>query len=182
MDCQQQRIIESKLDVLKSLSYCFLSTEKILFHMEITFLFCPVKHLMCIWVYSLHTGWQCDKLGFSVIPQGFKLNLHTFNAFCLSDPIWWDSSLFQMLLQQYWKFSPWVNSFSPSSEKISTSSIWELEGDSWFLHQVTQNAVQLLVFSGLETPLRNLLKRLRRVFGHQIDFRGQYFDDLIISK
>lgn len=64
---------------------------------------------------------------------------------------------------------------------IQTSRILEFKGDSWFLHQVTHNTVQLLFLSGMK-PLRNLLKGLRRFCGHQIVFKEQYFDGLIIRK
>jgi hypothetical protein len=65
---------------------------------------------------------------------------------------------------------------------IQTSRFLELKGDSWFLHQVTHDTGQLLFLSGIKMLLRSLLKGLRRFCGHQIVFKGQYFDGLIIRK
>lgn len=65
-----------------------------------------------------------------------------------------------------------------------TSRFLELERDFWFLDQVTHDTGQLLFLSGIKKKmlLRGILKGLRRFCGHQIVFKRQYFDGLIITK
>lgn len=63
-----------------------------------------------------------------------------------------------------------------------TSRFLAFKGDFWFLHQVTHDTGQLLFLSGIKMLLRGILKGLRRFRGHQIVFKRQHFDGLIITK
>lgn len=125
-------------------------------------------------------GWMAVwQVRLPAIPQGPSQHSHA-PSLCSSDFLSWSSSLLQMSSLATQKLQQWVNSCSPSSETIQTSRILEFKGDSWFLHQVTHNTVH--VFKWDKNPLRSLLKRLRRFCGHQIVFKEQYFDVLIIRK
>lgn len=65
---------------------------------------------------------------------------------------------------------------------IQTSRFLEFKGDFWFLNQVTHDTGQLLFLSGIKMLLRGTLRGLRRFSGHQIVFKRQHFDGLIITK
>lgn len=149
--------------------------------MVITFSLSPVRHSMCLRVLSGFVDGNATGKGPGKPPEA--LGNVTYLPFLRQALI---SPLRELI------FAPNVFSNIESlttgelifSEPgiIQTSRFLAFKGDFWFLHQVTHDTGQLLFLSGIKMLLRGILKGLRRFRGHQIAFKRQHFDGLIITK
>lgn len=128
--------------------------------MDITFLSGPVKHLMCIRGFSLLCRRRGDELGFQLSLRDLS-SMHIIFSFpaALTELIFPPNVFFsnvaslamnELIFLQVQKF-------------VQTSRILEFKGDSWFLHQVTHDTVQLLFLSGIKNAFKKLIEGVQKI-------------------